>query len=448
MHALDIIRKKRDGSALSGQEIEALLAGYLAREIPDYQMAAFLMAVFFSGMTHEETWEFTQAMVRSGCRIDLAEVPGRKVDKHSTGGVGDKVSLIAAPLVAACGVPVPMISGRGLGHTGGTLDKLESIPGMRTDLSVEEFTRTLARAHLAFAGQTDEFVPADRMLYALRDVTATVESFPLMAGSIMSKKIAEGTDALVLDVKFGSGAFLATAERAEEFARLLVTIGTRAGMQTVALVSSMEQPLGHAVGNWLEVEEAVACLRGKHIAGLGELVEAISGMMVMLGGNVPTLEEGIRRCRRALWSGQAYEKFLEVVRLQGGDPSTLGSRRVRPPDLLSAEVRAASDGVVQRFETRTIGEIATWLGAGRQKIDDPVDPLAGITLAKKIGDRVTRGEVLATLSSRRSEALREGCALMERVIELGAEPVQAGPVVRNVVDSQGTRAWSPPAVLP
>ena len=448
MHPPELIRKKRDGKALSASEIDALLTAYVAREVPDYQMAAFLMAVYFSGMTEEETWEFTQTMVRSGRRIDLSAIPGVKVDKHSTGGVGDKVSLVVAPLVAACGVPVPMISGRGLGHTGGTLDKLESIPGLRTDLSSDEFVSILAEAGLAFAGQTSELVPADRMLYALRDVTCTVDSFPLMAGSIMSKKIAEGTDALVLDVKFGNGAFLSSPEQAEEFAAMLVSIGERARVRTVALLSSMEQPLGRAVGNRLEVEEALACLRGTQLPDLTEVVEALAGTMLMLGGKAGTVEEGIGESRRALWSGRAYEKFLEVIRLQGGDTTVLAPSPEQPPELPSAEVPSSRQGYVRRFETRVVGEIAASLGAGRQRIDERVDPLAGILILRKTGERVEEGEPLARLFSRREEALAEASAAMERAIEIGPDPVTPRPVLRRVVDRDGARDWIVPRVPP
>ena len=448
MHALELIRKKREGMSLSGAEIAALLGGYLDGSVPDYQMAAFLMAVFFRGMTEVETWEFTQAMVRSGQRIDLSGIPGITVDKHSTGGVGDKVSLIVAPLVAACGVPVPMISGRGLGHTGGTLDKLESIPGMRTDLSSQEFCEILAKAGLAFAGQTADLVPADRRLYALRDVSCTVESFPLMAGSIMSKKIAEGTEALVLDVKFGNGAFLPTLEKAEAFARILVAIGERAEVRTVALLSAMDQPLGHAVGNWSEVEEAVAYLRGKQFQDLTTVVEALGATMLMLGEKAATIEEGIREIRRALWSGRGYEKFIEVITLQGGDPSAVATSRVMPPELLSTEVLSPREGYLQSFETRRIGEVAASLGAGRSRIEETVDPLAGILVRRKTGEHVERGEPLATAFSRRAEALREGCVLLEQAIRVGPEAVTPEPVVRSVVDRDGTREWRTPEVLP
>jgi pyrimidine-nucleoside phosphorylase len=406
------------------------------------------MAVFYQGMTPEETWAFTQAMVRSGTTIDLSSIPGTTVDKHSTGGVGDKVSLIVAPLVAACGVPVPMISGRGLGHTGGTLDKLESIPGMRTDLSIEEFCHNLRTTGLAFAGQSAEMVPADRMLYALRDVTCTIESFPLMAGSIMSKKIAEGTRALVLDVKFGSGAFLEAQERAADFAKMLVAIGERAGVRTVALLSSMDEPLGHAVGNWLEVEESVAALRGKRVRGLSDVVEALGATMIMLGGKAKTVEDAVRQIREALWSGRAYEKFLEVVRLQGGDGETLGRERPIPRELHRAEVVARSDGFVAGFETRVIGEIAASLGAGRQRMEDAIDPLAGMLILRKQGEAVARGDVLARLFSRREGALGEGAAALERAIAIGPHAASVEPVVRTIVDRDGLRPWVSPRLPP
>lgn len=444
MNPVELIHKKRSGGALTRQEISWLLDGYVAGRIPDYQMSAFLMAVCFRGMTEEESSSFTDVMLHSGIVVDLSDVPGIKVDKHSTGGVGDKVSLILAPMVAACGVPVPMISGRGLGHTGGTLDKLESIPGFRTNLSVEEYRKVIAETGLVLIGQTAEIVPADRKMYALRDVTGTVESIPLIAGSIMSKKLAEGIDALVLDVKTGDGAFMQKYEDTMALAKALVAIGTRAGKHIVAFLTEMDQPLGFAIGNWVEVLESVECLRGKNIPDLMEVTYVLGGAMVWLGGKAPSIEEGMKQCRSAIWSGEAYRKFLEIVRRQGGDTGYLEQpERYRKPrhrvDLLSTQ-----DGYVESFATRTIGVLATELGAGRQKADDGIDPTAGIVLRKKTGDRVSSGEVIAEITADRDAVVERVRGELAACITIGQAQVQPQPRVRAIVDSEGVKPWSTP----
>lgn len=446
MNPVEIIRKKRDGGVLSREELDQFLGGYVSGDIPDYQMSAFLMAAYFSGMSPEETLVFTDVMLHSGEVIDLASIPGRKVDKHSTGGVGDKVSLILAPMVAACGVPVPMISGRGLGHTGGTLDKLESIPGFRTDLSTAEFKRVIAEVGLVLIGQTRDIVPADRRMYALRDVTATIESIPLIAGSIMSKKLAEGIDALVLDVKTGNGAFMQSAERSLELARTLVSIGTGMGKETVGFITAMDQPLGRNVGNWLEIVEAVECLRGKNVADLMEVTTVLGGAMVWLGGKAGSIEEGMRLCRSAIWSGKAYEAFLACVRRQGGDPSTVEQPGNYPRSKYSREVRSQRAGTVCSFNTTAIGMLAIELGAGRKKIDDRIDPKAGIVFTKKIGDRVETGEKLADVFGDREDSVEDVTRALARCIAVGEEDVKPGPRVLTFVDRDGAHPWVTPVI--
>jgi pyrimidine-nucleoside phosphorylase len=363
------------------------------------------------------------------------------VDKHSTGGVGDKVSLILAPMVAACGVPVPMISGRGLGHTGGTLDKLESIPGFRTDLTIDEYREVIGQTGLVLIGQTDEIAPADRKMYALRDVTATIESIPLIAGSIMSKKLAEGIDALVLDVKTGNGAFMQRYEDSVELARSLVAIGTSMGKETIGFITGMDEPLGMAVGNWCEVVESVECLRGKQVPGLMELTYVLGGAMVFLGGKAPSIEEGVKMCEAAIWSGRAYDKFLELVRVQGGDISYLENPGKYPGPAFSLEVNSAREGFIAGCETRQIGVLATELGAGRMSVDDEINPKAGILFRKKIGDRVEKGEPLATIQTDKRSLEMPWEKRLAALIAIGPEPPETKPIVYSVVDAEGEKDW-------
>jgi pyrimidine-nucleoside phosphorylase len=446
MNPVELIRKKRSGGTLTREEMSWFLDGYVAGSIPEYQMSAFLMAVYFRGMTVEETSAFTEVMLHSGVVVDLSGIRGIKVDKHSTGGVGDKVSLILAPMVAACGVPVPMISGRGLGHTGGTLDKLESIPGFRTNLPVEEYRRVIAETGLVLIGQTGEIAPADRKMYALRDVTATIESVPLIAGSIMSKKLAEGIDALVLDVKTGDGAFMKEYEDSVALAQALVGIGTHAGKQVVAFLTEMDQPLGLTIGNWVEVVESVDCLRGKNIPDLMEVTYVLGGAMVWLGGKAASIEEGIKQCQSAIWSGAAYQKFLEVVRRQGGDTAYVEHlERYRKPKY-HVTLTSTREGYVESFATRLIGVLATELGAGRQKADDVIDPTAGIILKKKIGDRVERGDVLAEIMTDREGAAEKARSNLAGCISVGPTPVSPPPRIRSMVDATGVRPWHTPAL--
>ena len=446
MNTVELIRKKRNGGELTPDELRWLITAYTQDTLPDYQMSALLMAVYFRGMTDRETSTFTDLMLHSGQVIDLSAIPGVKVDKHSTGGVGDKVSLILAPMVAACGVPVPMISGRGLGHTGGTLDKLESIPGFRTSLSVDEYKRVIAEVGMVLMGQTEDVAPADRRMYALRDVTGTVESIPLIAGSIMSKKLAEGIDALVLDVKTGDGAFMQSDADAEALAGALVRIGTNAGKTTVAFLTSMDQPLGMTIGNWVEVVESVECLRGKKVPDLMEVTLVLGGAMVMLGGKAKTIEEGMHLCQSAVWSGRAYEKFLEGVRRQGGATDVLEETSRYPAPRFVQEILSTADSVVTKFETRRIGVLAAELGAGRLRSDDIIDPRAGVVLMKKLGDRVLRGEPIARVMGDREESLQSVAGEIGRCIHCGPPQAAPPPTIGAIIDANGRRSWSTPLI--
>ena len=400
MRAYDFIQKKRDGGALDAGELAFLLDGYVQGRIPDYQMSAFLMAVFFRGMTPRETAEFTLAMVHSGEVLDLTRIHGRKVDKHSTGGVGDKTSLVLIPLVAACGAPVAKLSGRGLGHTGGTIDKLESIPGFRTELGAEEFIEQVNRIGCAIAGQTATLVPADKKLYALRDVTATVDSVPLIAASVMSKKIAGGCDAIVLDVKTGSGAFMKTPEAARQLARTMVAIGAEVGRRAVAVISDMAQPLGLSVGNALEVREAIETLRGGGPQDLRDLCLTLGSHMLLLAGTAPSLESARARLTQAIEGGEALAKFAEMIQAQGGEASVVAEPDRLPRAPVVEAVAAPASGFVGAIDAEALGVAAMTLGAGRATKDDTIDPAVGIALRKKVGDAVQQGEPLADLHLR------------------------------------------------
>lgn len=407
MFPVDLIIAKRDGRALPPEAIRQLIEAYTRGDVPDYQMSAFLMAALLRGMDDAETAALTEAMLYSGAVLDLSDLPGTKVDKHSTGGVGDKVSLILAPVVAACGVPVPMISGRGLGHTGGTLDKLEAIPGFRTDLDVAAYRRQLADLGLVMIGQTAEIAPADRKMYALRDVTGTVEFIPFIAASIMSKKLAEGIDALVLDVKCGGGAFMRDEADARRLAETLVGIGERFGKRTVAWMTAMDVPLGYAVGNWPETAEAIRCLRGEAVADVMEVTYALAGEMLHLGGAAASPEAGRERAREAVASGAAFERFVALVEAQGGDPAVLHDPDRRADVPPPADVRAPTDagGYVDAVDALALGRLAVRLGAGRLRKEDAVDATAGLVLDRKPGDPVAPGGRLARLYTHRQADL-------------------------------------------
>jgi len=397
MRAVDVIRRKRDGRVLTPEEIGWMVAGLATGEVADYQWSALLMAIVWRGMGPAETAALTDAMMRSGVVVDLSSVPGRKIDKHSTGGVGDKTSLILAPVAAAVGVPVPMVSGRGLGHTGGTLDKLESVPGLRVDLDLDRYRAVLAECGLVLIGQTAEIAPADKVLYALRDATATVESVPLIAASIMSKKLAEGIDGLVLDVKTGDGAFLERLDDARHLARVMVEIGSGLGKRMRALITRMDEPLGRAVGNAVEVAESVDCLRGEGPDDLTDLSLELAAEMVLMAGLADSLEDAHDRCRRTLHDGTALERFRKVVAAQGGDPRAIDDPGRLPAPREKIDVPAPRAGFVQSLRARPIGEAVMLLGAGRSRVDSCIDPAVGLVLHRKRGDQVEAGEPLCTV---------------------------------------------------
>lgn len=433
MRAVDIIRTKRDGGALARAEIDNFVAGATDGSWPDYQISALLMAIVLRGMGDEETAWLTEAMARSGARFDLQALPGLKVDKHSTGGVGDKTSLVLAPLAAACGVVVPMMSGRGLGHTGGTLDKLESIPGFRVDCSAREIVDALADVGCVIVGQTRDIAPADRRLYRLRDVTATVESIPLITASIMSKKLAEGIDGLVLDVKVGCGAFMKTVGDAEQLAQSMVRAGQLAGVRTEALLTRMDAPLGRAVGNAIEVVEAIDTLRGQGPRDLTELSVILAARMVLMAERAETIGEAERRVREAMASGAASDRFRRMVARQGGDPGVVDE----PSRLALASgrelTRAPRAGYVTGLDAMLIGRAAAALGAGRATADDRVDHGVGIRVLASLGALVRAGEPVLELIHRDGKGLGDAAALAVQAIELGGAPPVPQPLVVGTV---------------
>jgi pyrimidine-nucleoside phosphorylase len=431
--AIDVIRKKRDGVELSRAEIESLVAAYTKNEIPDYQVSAWLMAVVLKGMTRAETAALTDAMLRSGEVLDLSSLAPRKVDKHSTGGVGDKTSLVLAPLAAAAGVAVPMISGRGLGHTGGTLDKLEAIPGFNVNLSVADFRRVLATCGCAMIGQTAEIAPADRKLYALRDVTGTVESPYLICASIMSKKLAEGIDALVLDVKTGSGAFMKNENDAAFLAELMVETGERMGKKVVALITGMDQPLGLMIGNALEVIECVEILRGRGPEDLRELCLELAGWMLYLGGASKDVAEGKKKSADLIASGKALEVFRTMIELQGGDAGVIDEYKRLPQAQHTLDVKSAKAGYIASMQCEQIGTACVILGGGRERKEDSVDPAVGIVLHKKAGDRVTAGEPLATIHYNAKAKAERAQQLIEQSIEIASAAPATRPLIHRTI---------------
>ncbi|NPV10586.1 MAG: thymidine phosphorylase [Ignavibacteria bacterium] len=397
MNPVEIIIKKRNGQRLTEDEIKFFVNGFLTGEIPDYQMSAFLMAIYFNGMSSEETVALTHTMLYSGEVLNLSHIEDLKVDKHSTGGVGDKTSLIIAPIAAAAGVKVPMISGRGLGHTGGTLDKLEAIPGFRTDLSKEEFIRIVDKIGACLIGQTKEIAPADKKIYALRDVTGTVESIPLICASIMSKKLAEGINSLVLDVKTGNGAFMKSLDDSKNLAVNLKNISEAFGVKTIAYITDMNQPLGNYVGNWLEVYESVKILKNEIHNDLTELCHLLAGTMIYLGGKSRDINEGVEISKKLISNGKAYQKFLEIVESQSGDVSYIENLEKYPEPKYRIEVKSNRDGFISLMDTFSIGMLGIELGAGRMKYTDTIDPKAGFIFFKKIGDEIKKGELLAEI---------------------------------------------------
>lgn len=433
MFAIDIILKKRNGIKLSRGEIEYLVKGFTSDDIPDYQAAAFLMAVYFQGMGEDETLWLTEAMLYSGDVIDLSGIPGIKTDKHSTGGVGDKTTMIVAPVVASCGIPVAKMSGRGLGHTGGTIDKLESIPGLHTDLTKDEFIGNVREIGIAVAGQTGNLAPADKKLYALRDVTGTVDNVSLIASSIMSKKLASGADAIVLDVKIGSGAFMKTLEEAKVLAKAMVNIGKGAGRRIMALLTEMDRPLGYNIGNALEVVEAVDVLKGGGPSDLKEVCNELASNMLMLGGK-GSLDECRELAQKAVTSGAAYKKFLEMVKKQGGDPGVIENTSKLPSAAIKVEWRAEKSGYISKMQAEKLGMASLLLGAGRKTKTDVIDPAAGIVFYKKTGDRVEKGEPVAILHTSKEYCVCEVTKVLNDSIYIEDNPPEKRPVILGRVD--------------
>jgi pyrimidine-nucleoside phosphorylase len=433
MGAVDVIRKKRDGQKLTAADIDAFVQGVTGTTWPDYQASALLMAIVLRGMDAEETGTLTRAMVHSGVKLDLSDLPGPKVDKHSTGGVGDKTSLILAPLAAACGVVVPMMSGRGLGHTGGTLDKLESIPGFRVGLSLAEFRTALAKVGCALIGQTAEIAPADKMLYALRDVTATVESIPLITASIMSKKIAEGIDALVLDVKCGQGAFMKQRADARRLAESLVATGKANGVRTEAVITAMDAPLGRAVGNALEVAECIDTLKGQGPADLTDLSVVLAARMLVMGGLSSTIEEGQVRIRSALSSGAGLQKLREIVEQQGGDPRVLDEPRRLPAAPQQTTIRAERAGYVAAIHAELVGRATMLLGAGRDRLEDKIDHAVGAVIKAAVGQQVKVGDALVEVHYQSADALAAATPLLVQAWKLTETPPVMPPLIVDTI---------------
>jgi len=436
MRAVDIIMKKRSGGELSREEIEFLIGGYVGGAIPDYQVSAWAMAVFFKGMTPTETGVLTEVMLKSGTVIDLHGIPGPFIDKHSTGGVGDKTSLILAPLVAALGIRDPMMSGRALGHTGGTLDKLESIPGYKTNLSVEQFREIIQKNGFAMTGQTKEIVPADRLLYALRDVSATVESIPLITASILSKKVAEGAEGLVFDVKFGSGAFMKDPQEAEKLARSLVDTGAAMGKRIIALLTDMNEPLGNMVGNFLEVEESLDCLEGHGPADLMEVTLELAARMVVLGNRAKTPSEGRKMCEAMLLTQKPRQLFLDNIKSQGGDVEKFLSLRGNYRSPHQKVLTAARSGFIKRIDAYQVGIAGVYLGVGRNRTEDAVSPTAGLQFHKKGGDPVRAGEPIMTVWAVNDGGLQAAIPLLQGAVEYAdSAPGQRTLILKEIASA-------------
>lgn len=441
MNPVEIIIKKRNGKKLCREEIEYFFQGYMGGKLTDYQMAAFLMAVYFQKMDFEETTNLTEVMLKSGQKIDLSFLPFKKVGKHSTGGVGDKVSIILAPMVASCGVYVPMISGRALGHTGGTLDKLESIPGFRTDLKIEEYKKILSEVGVVMGGQTEEVVPIDKKIYAIRDVTGTVESISLIASSIMSKKLAEGIDSLVLDIKTGRGAFLSSEQDALNLADTLLKVGQEFDLKSIAFITDMNQPLGYAIGNWIEITECIECLQGKNIQDLMEVTYVLGGAMLFLSGKARSIEDGISQCRLSIHSGKAWEKFKEMVKSQRGNIKYIENPGLYSKTSNNIEIKSPFAGDIDDIDALEIGRVSVLIGCGRIKMGESIDPAAGILLKKKIGDNVEVGEPLAVIMTNRLNKLDEVRHRLARAFRIATEPSVSLPLIHAMVDDRGVHPW-------
>lgn len=437
MRMYDIIAKKRDGLELTTEEIQFFIKGYTDGSIPDYQASAFLMAIFQRKMNTRETVDITHAMMNSGDVIDLSKIHGIKVDKHSTGGVGDTTTLILGPLVAACGVPVAKMSGRGLGHTGGTLDKLEAIEGFEIEVTIEDFIKNVNEHKIAVVGQTSNIAPADKKLYALRDVTATVDNISLIAASVMSKKLAAGSDAIVLDVKCGSGAFVKNIEDAKELAGAMVDIGTNMKRNTIGVITDMEQPLGFAVGNALEVVEAIDTLKNRGPKDLTDLVIVLATNMVLLSEVVNTLEEAEALVREKLTNGEAYEKFKEFITIQGGNTKVIDDPSLLPGASIKLDVLSEVDGYVKAIKSDDVGIAAMVLGAGRETKDDVLDMGAGIMLNKKVGDKIAKGEVIATLHANKDDKLEDAKKRLLDAYTFSSEHVTPRMLIKAIVRKDG-----------
>lgn len=432
MRMVDIIHKKRQAEELSKEEIKFFLDGLVNGDIPDYQTSALLMAIYFNGMTDEEQTNLTLGMVKSGDHLDLSAIPGIKVDKHSTGGVGDKVSLPLAALVASAGIPIPMISGRGLGHTGGTLDKLEAIPGYKVEISEADFIKQVSKEKLAIIGATANIAPADKKIYALRDVTDTVDSIPLIASSIMSKKIASGADALVLDIKTGTGAFMKTIEQATALAEALVAIGKHAGLRTMAIISDMNQPLGNKIGNALEIEESIDLLKGKGPKDLEELTLEIAAYMLIFGEKATTIEEATAILKENIANGSALERFKAMVIAQGGDGNVMDDYSIMPQAKYQIPYAAKTNGVISKMTADEVGVASMLLGGGRQKAEDKLDYAVGIELFKKVGDAVHEGEAILMIYSNR-EDVSDVVSLLDQSITIG-ETAEEYQMIYKIVE--------------
>jgi len=433
MRAVDIIMKKRMGEELSKEEIHFLITGYVDGSIPEYQISAWLMAVFFKGMTFKETGFLTREMIESGEVLDLEGIPSPLVDKHSTGGVGDKVSIILAPLAAACGLRVPMMSGRALGHTGGTLDKLDTIPGFTTEIDIKQFRANLMGSGLAMTGQSKNVVPADKKMYALRDVTATVESVPLITASILSKKFAEGAESLIFDVKCGSGAFMKNMDEAKTLATSLVETGKSLGRKVVAVITTMDEPLGHMVGNFLEIEESIDCLKGKGPKDLMDVTYRLTAWMLVAGGVCGDIDSALKMCREKIENGEAYERFIQNVKEQGGDSEALLKGYGTFRSKYSVELKAARDGVVQEINAFETGMTGVLIGVGRNKTTDDVLPYVGIELKKKCGDSVKAGDTLCVIYTEDEGKNEIALAKMKDAYKIGTDPIPVRDMIRKEI---------------
>lgn len=433
MNAVDIISKKRDGKELSASEIEFFIKAYLNGDIPDYQASALLMAIYFRHMSEKETFDLTRVMLHSGDIVDLSDIHGTKVDKHSTGGVGDKVTLIVAPIAASCGVPIAKMSGRGLGFTGGTIDKLESIPGFKTTLEPADFHKQVNEIGIAVIGQSGHIAPADKKLYALRDVTATVENLSLIASSIMSKKLAAGSDAILLDVKCGKGAFMKSEDDAKALAELMCKIGSSQGKKTAAIISDMSEPLGHAVGNSLEVIEAIELLKANIEGDLLKLCLNISGAMIYLGGKASSIDEGIVLAESAISSGKALQKLAEMIEYQGGNKAVIDDYSLFPEAKLSAEIKALRSGYIESIDAEGIGLASQHSGAGRASKEDEIDHSAGIKLVAKRGDRVELSETIAIVYSSDEGKLTQACEEVLSAYAISDREPKAEPLIKTMI---------------